>query len=333
MAEFLGQDFPQGSRRLGGDKGAEAGEGGGADAGNPGEIVHRGEGAGVDDALGEGGPDAEEGAELGFARGIEIDGVCGGGNVVLGGLGDGGEFGAFGAFGGAEGGEALGVGFGPDTPAGESGGEFEVGELGAEFGLGRILPIGPADAKGATEAVAHEECAEVVAIGRDDEGVVAGFARATEPERSGGVGGEGLGEPRLDLFGREAPEAEGGGGVGEAEVASLLAGTAGHGGVAGVSFGGIDEVEAEMAGVFTVGDLKAVGVVKVFGDEAQVGEFLPCLGEERRREDEETGDGGETGRKSFGSSHGPEILNRRRAKAKAGKGATELSSDLRMCAG
>jgi hypothetical protein len=120
---------------------------------------------------------------------------------------------------------------------------------------------------------------------------------------------------------------------GEAEVASLLADTAGHGGVTGGGFGSIDEVKAEMAGVFTVGDLKAVGVVKVFGDEAQVGEFLSCLGEERRREDEETGDGGETGRKSFDSSHGPEILNRRRAKAKAREGATELSSDLRMCAG
>jgi hypothetical protein len=57
------------------------------------------------------------------------------------------------------------------------------------------------------------------------------------------------------------------------------------------------------------------------------------LGGERRREDEEAGDGGETGQKSFDSSHEPGRLNRRRAKAKAGDGAAELSSDLRMCAG
>ena len=104
------------------------------------------------------------------------------------------------------GGDELGLGFCPDAPACETGGEFDVGKFGALLSLGDAGVVDAARTEGAGQTLADELFGEVVALGGDDKGVDALVGGSAECVRVGGVGGEARAEQLASAIGYSQAE-------------------------------------------------------------------------------------------------------------------------------
>jgi len=269
-------------------------EEGGADAGDLGDLIEGLEGAGGDEAGGEGGSDAGEGIEFGGSGLVEIDG--GGRGAVEMGL----EFLAFGAFCGSLSGDGFGVGIAPDAAAGEHGGDFEVAELSGVFGGGGAIGHAATDSMNAGQSGRNEFGGEIFSRGGGNSGVDARKFGASGGGGEGGVESERLAEHLGDkVAGGDAMVEEEGSGR-NAEVAGLFKDPFFVGVGEGGGFGGIDEVEADdmdFRGALVVeADLKAVAVLEFLFDELGVGKGLPWVlgegggGKRREKQKGEAGD-------------------------------------------